>query len=322
MTTIAVVGPGAIGGTVAAWLARSHEVVVVARTPFERLEVETPSGVLSSQPTLVTDPAQATPVDWVLFATKTYDVEAAATWLPPLRRSDTPVAVLQNGVEHVERFAPYLSREQILPVILNLPAERRAPGKIRQKAPGRLFVPKGPLGRRFVDLFRATELDASEHDDWTTRAWEKLCLNSSGAVSAVLGAPTAIARHDGVAEILASVVRECIAVGRAEGAKLDDALVREVIEAQRRSAPDSVQDRGLRPSGPSNSLRSFEREQFLLTLSVNSLTADRIAGRPMEIDARNGVIVRLGRRHGIATPMNAMLVALLEAATTYRQPKP
>ena len=46
----------------------------------------------------------------------------------------------------------------------------------------------------------------------------------------------------------------------------------------------------------------------------NSMLADRRAGRPMEIDARNGVIVRLGRKHGIPAPMNALMVALLEAA--------
>jgi len=44
------------------------------------------------------------------------------------------------------------------------------------------------------------------------------------------------------------------------------------------------------------------------------MLADRRAGRPMEIDARNGVIVRLGRKHGIAAPMNSLMVALLEAA--------
>lgn len=47
--------------------------------------------------------------------------------------------------------------------------------------------------------------------------------------------------------------------------------------------------------------------------SVNSLQADRMEGRPMEIEARNGVIVRLGRKHGIPTPCNQMAVALLEA---------
>lgn len=47
--------------------------------------------------------------------------------------------------------------------------------------------------------------------------------------------------------------------------------------------------------------------------SVNSLHADRLAGRPMEVDARNGAVVRFGAKHGIATPLNKAVVALLEA---------
>jgi len=48
--------------------------------------------------------------------------------------------------------------------------------------------------------------------------------------------------------------------------------------------------------------------------SINSLHADRLAGRPMEVDARNGAVVRFGKKHGIATPLNKAVVALLEAA--------
>jgi 2-dehydropantoate 2-reductase len=47
--------------------------------------------------------------------------------------------------------------------------------------------------------------------------------------------------------------------------------------------------------------------------SINSMLADRMAARPMEIDARNGVIVRKGEKHGVITPLNRMAVALLEA---------
>jgi 2-dehydropantoate 2-reductase len=47
--------------------------------------------------------------------------------------------------------------------------------------------------------------------------------------------------------------------------------------------------------------------------AINSMHADRLAGRPMEIDARNGVIVRLGSKHGIPTPVSQIIVALLEA---------
>jgi 2-dehydropantoate 2-reductase len=92
-------------------------------------------------------------------------------------------------------------------------------------------------------------------------------------------------RDEAIGEVARDLVRECIAVGRAEGAVLADDLVESVIQGYRQGAPDSV----------------------------NSIQADRQAGRPMEIDARNGVIVRLGRKHGIATPCNQMAVALLEA---------
>ena len=34
-------------------------------------------------------------------------------------------------------------------------------------------------------------------------------------------------------------------------------------------------------------------------------------GRPMEVDARNGAVVRFGRKHGIATPSNEMAATLL-----------
>ena len=47
--------------------------------------------------------------------------------------------------------------------------------------------------------------------------------------------------------------------------------------------------------------------------SVNSLLADRLAGRPMETDARIGAIVRYGSQHNIPTPLNSLLLSLLEA---------
>src|SRR6187402_1140624 len=111
---IALIGPGAIGGSVAAWLAQSaaNDVTLCARTPFARLVVETPDGTIEATPHILTDPAQGTPVDWVLIATKTYDAAATAAWFPGLVGPETRVVVLQNGVEHVARFAPYVAAEQ------------------------------------------------------------------------------------------------------------------------------------------------------------------------------------------------------------------
>jgi 2-dehydropantoate 2-reductase len=287
MPTIAIVGPGAIGGILAAWLAQDpdNEVTVCARTAFDRLEVETPDGSIVASPRVVTTPAEAAPVDWVLVATKAYDTEGAARWLSRLRRANTPVVVLQNGVEHVERFAPYVPRESIVPAVIDCPAERTAPGRMRQRGASWIVVPDSAHGRAFVPLFARTNFEVST-GDFATRAWGKLCINAPGAISAILLKPTGVIRLEPIAELTRGMVRECLAVGRAEGATLDDDIVERVVEGARRAPADSI----------------------------NSLLADRLAGRAMEIDARNGAVVRFGKKHGIPTPLNEMAVALLLAA--------
>jgi 2-dehydropantoate 2-reductase len=232
-------------------------------------------------------PEEATRVDWVMVATKAYDVPSAAPWLEWLRNKNTPVAVLQNGVEHRERFAPFVPEDRIVPVIVDCPAERR-PSKdgmthIAQRGPMTLRVPVGGLGKSFVSLFEGTPADAEVSHDWTTVAWKKLCFNTAGVLSALLLKPAGIIREEDIGELALDLVRECAAVGRAEGATLDDDIAEQVLAGSRRASPDSI----------------------------NSLYADRLAGRPMEIDARNGAVIRLGKKHKIPTPANRMAATLL-----------
>ncbi|HET7537258.1 MAG TPA: 2-dehydropantoate 2-reductase [Candidatus Didemnitutus sp.] len=290
MARIALVGPGAIGGAIAAWLAHTgrHEVILCARRPLEgELHVETPSGPLVARPHVLTDPKQATPVDWVLVATKAYDAAGAAAWLPGLAANGAPVAILQNGVEHRERFAPFFPVQRIVPVMIDLPAERVSPTHIRQRGTGKMVVTDDARGRVFAGLFAGTPLEVSLTADLKSAVWRKLCLNAAGVISGIVMQPAGVMRDEAIADLARQIVRECIAVGRAEGAKLDDSLVEWVIQSYRDAPADSV----------------------------NSLHGDRIAGRVTEIDARNGVIVRLGRKHGIAAPCNQMAVALIEALT-------
>src|SRR5512138_2533103 len=105
MAHLAIIGPGAIGCTMLGWLGRSaaHGVIACARTPFARLTLETPDGVIEARPTVLTAPADAAFVDWVLVATKTYDTGGTAEWLRRLVGPQTRVAILQNGVEHLAR---------------------------------------------------------------------------------------------------------------------------------------------------------------------------------------------------------------------------
>ena len=283
---VLLVGPGAVGGTVAAWLDHvGHEVTLGVRTPFGRLLVDTPDVPLEANPSILRDPHAMGAVDWVLVATKTYDVEAAANWLEPFRNSAARVAVLQNGVEHLSRFAPFVPRERLLPVMVDIPAERDAPGRIRQRGKGIMQVPAGTDGQAFARLFDGTAIGVTEVPDFTSALWSKLCINVAGAVPVLADEPSAVARREPAAEVMRGLVHECIAVGRAEGAQLDDEAAETVVRHYRTSPPDSL----------------------------NSMHADRIAGRRMEWDARNGVVSRLGREHGIATPVSDTVSSLLAA---------
>jgi len=271
----------------AAWLCQTgrHEIALCARRPLAGLTVETPAGVITAQPRVLTDPSQAAAVDWVLVATKAYDAAGAAVWLKGLAANGAPVAILQNGIEHRERFAPYLPAEQIVPVMVDCPAERSEPTKIRQRGTAKMVVQDDARGREFVGLFAGTPVEVATTADLKSAVWRKLCINSSGVINALLLQPTGALRDEKLGGLMVAMVRECMAVGRAEGAVFEDGLPEKILQSQHDAPPDSV----------------------------NSIHADRAAGRPMEIDARNGVIVRLGRKHGIATPYNEMAVALLEA---------
>ena len=289
MTSIAVIGPGAIGGTLAAWLAQDpgFDLTLCARTPFDNLRVETPDGVITASPQVLTDPAAASAADWVLVCTKTYDVETTKPWLDRLVGPQTRVAIVQNGVEHAKLFAHLVPAERIVPVMINLPAARSAPGRIVQHRHGIIAVPVGGNGEDFAALFAKTKITATAEADFVSQLWVKLTSNCATILPALTLRATGPVWSEELEAIVRGLVEECAAVGRAEGADVPQAVIDEAIQ-RFRDMPEGA--------------------------SAGSIHADRLAGNAMEIDARNGVIVRLGRQYGIPTPMNALLVTLLGAA--------
>ena len=289
MQSVAVVGPGAVGSIVAAWLAQSAdlEVTVCARSPLGALRIETPDGPLAAEPWVLTDPSSALTVDWVLVATKAYDSQSTAPWLERLVGTTTRVAVLQNGVEHRERFSGLVRDDAILPAVVDIPANRTGPGRVTQHRHGTIFVAAGPDGDAFVSLFAHTRIAVATDPDIRSRAWQKLCLNAAGAVTALTLQPTGPVWSPQLASIVRALAEECAAVGRAEGAVIPQEVIDRVVENASQTRPEGGR---------------------------NSLEADRFYGRPMELDARNGAVVRLGRKHGIATPINSLFVTLLGAS--------
>ena len=289
MARIAVVGVGAIGSVVAGLLqaAGRHELTLCTRRPISELRVQTPDGQVHVEAHNLLDPAIADPVDWVLVATKTYDSDGAKLWLDRLVDEHTFVAVIQNGVEHRENFGPEIA---ILPVVIDVPAERRADGSVLQRGPALMRVEQSAAGRGFAELFAGTKARVEVVDDFLSAAWLKLCVNAAGVISALTLQPAGVLRDEALGRVAIDLVRECVAVGWAVGAQLEEDIPEAVLANYRKGSPDSI----------------------------NSLLADRLAGRQTEIDARNGVIIRLGERYGVPTPANRMAVALFKQMTAQR----
>ena len=158
MPKIALIGPGAIGGLVAGWLCqdKNNDVSICVRTSIRRLCLSTPYGNFEAQPEVLIDKHQASPVDWVMVTTKAYDSGSAAAWFPGLLDDETQVAIIQNGVDHVDRFSAWLPRERILPVMIDCPTERVEPEKIQQRGAASMVVPDSTMGTAFTKLFAQT----------------------------------------------------------------------------------------------------------------------------------------------------------------------
>jgi 2-dehydropantoate 2-reductase len=287
---IAVVGPGAVGTTVAAYLsAAGHPVLVCGRTPRPQIELR-PDG---AEPIVVpgpvrTDPAQITgPVGIVLLATKATQNSDAERWLSRLCDEHTTVVVLQNGVEQVEQVQPHCPSSTVIPGIVWFSAETQPDGWVWLRGEARLALPTGPAATTFAELWRGAGGTADCDPDFTTAAWRKLLVNAVAGLMALAGRRAGMFRRDDLAALARRYAAECLAVARAEGAHLGDDVADGTV-AMFRQAPTDM---------------------------GTSMLADREAGRPLEWDIRNGVIIRKARAHGIATPISDILVPLLAAAS-------
>jgi 2-dehydropantoate 2-reductase len=287
---IAVVGPGAVGTTVAAYLyAAGYPVLVCGRTPRPQIELR-PDG---ADPIVVpgpvrTEPAEITgPVGIVLLATKATHNADGGRWLARLCDEQTVVVVLQNGVEQVEQVQPHCPSSTVIPGIVWFSAETQPEGWVRLRGEARLALPTGPAATTFADLWRGAGGTADCDPDFTTAAWRKLLVNAVAGLMALAGRRAGMFRRDDLAALARRYAAECLAVARAEGAHLGDDVADGTVEMFRQVPTDMG----------------------------TSMLADREAGRSLEWDIRNGVIIRKARAHGIATPISDILVPLLAAAS-------
>jgi 2-dehydropantoate 2-reductase len=283
-TSVAVVGLGAIGTRLVVELACAGtiDVFACARRKLVSLELFGVEAPLDCTPRIEVDPAHASRVDWVLLCTKAQQVESARDWLRALRRDDTPVAVLQNGVEHRERLAAMVRGELVVPVVVEAPTERVRDGSVRAHGPARLYVSRDALGQRFAELFRGSNVVVEEVDDVRALAWTKLVHNCAGAARALENRST-LAAVLGRRELAARLAAEAVEVATALGVVLPTETLESAVSAAL-------------ALGPGRS---------------TSLEADLAARRPTEVDARNGAVARLGAQLGVVVRWNALALQCL-----------
>ncbi|PQZ67860.1 2-dehydropantoate 2-reductase [Achromobacter sp. MYb9] len=288
-TAIAIVGPGAIGTTVAAAL---HEVgrtpLLCGRTPRSQLTLQDGDRHVVVPGPVRTDPGQVDrKMGLVFLAVKATQTETASGWLAALCGPDTVVCVLQNGVEQMERVAMHAPPARIVPAVVWFPAQAQADGSVRLRGDARLSLPDVPASRVVAEALSGTQCAVDITADFSSVAWRKLLQNAVAGLMALTHRRAGMFARPDIAQLSLAYLQECLAVARAEGARLGDDVPQEILAKFQASSAD---------------------------LSTSILT-DREAGRPLEWDIRNGVVSRRARAHGIPTPISDIVVSLLAAAS-------
>jgi 2-dehydropantoate 2-reductase len=283
---VAVIGAGAVGCMLASHLASAGcDIVICGRAPLERIAMTIDGGIVEHKVAWAAEPAELPELRYAVLATKIHHTPDVAEWLAALRPGAVVIAA-QNGVGHRQRLAPR-TPATVVPMLVYPNARRTGPGEVRVARTGRgLVVPDDEPGRAAAALFAEGDVDIEAVADFATAAWEKLLFNViANPLTALTGRPLEVLGEAAVAVLGLDLALETVKVARAEGAALTPQHARDAL-AWLQGLPGSL------PS---------------------SMLQDRAAGRMMEHQGLLGPVVRLGRHHGVPTPLTAAVLALLDA---------
>ena len=296
---IAVMGAGSTGGYFGGMLARGgNDVTLIARGAHldairaNGLKVVRDDEEFTVQCQATDDPSEFGPVELLLLCVKTYQSDAAIPLMQPLVGPDTTVLCLQNGVDSYLKAAEVLGEATVLPGAAFIEAGMLGPGTVRQTGSlvriilGETNGVETPRCLAIRDAFLGSGVPAEVLPDIRAGQWGKFLF------IATMAGVTSMARAT-LAELMPQphwrkVVLACLAeidlVARASGVDL---------------APDIVAD----------TVSSIEEHLADLQASMHT---DLMAGRPLELDALNGAVVRAGIEAGVPTPVNDLIYAMLK----------
>ena len=298
MQHILVVGAGSVGGFFGAHLAKSNPNVSFLLRPRtlqavrERgLIVRSANGTLTVRPRAASDPRELVCPDLVILAVKAYDLDGVMDQIEPVLTPRTVILTLQNGVDTEDRIVARLQRDCVVGGVAFIYSKIVEPGVIEHYkrgvvAIGELMGHKTERLGMIADLFKQAGIQCQMSNDIRRSKWEKMCWNC-------VFNPITVLINDRVAKALdhpemMGVIRQIVGEVAAVSASLKVPL-----------APDMAE-------------KTIQATQSIRDIHT-SMYDDWKAGRPSEIDALNGYIVRKGRELGIPTPVNEALTAMVKA---------
>lgn len=297
---IAIMGTGGLGAYYGAHLARAgEEVAFIARGAHlaamrERgLRLLGPRGDIHLNPVRATDdPAEAAPVDAVLFCVKLYDVESAGAALKPLMGPETFVVCTQNGVDGAERLAAILGADRVLPGAAYVAANIVEPGVVRYASEMSSLIfgeADGRISSRalsFRDACRNAGFSAEVSPDIAKTLWTKLVLLGANAGMTTLARQTVGAVYADVElrAVAADAMREVAAVAAARGVALDRDVVEKTLALADTFPPQ-------------------------MTTSMHN---DLKRGGRLELEHLSGFVAREADRLGVPAPINRAILAALK----------
>lgn len=293
---IAVFGAGAVGGYFGGRLAQAGEdVILIARGEHLQamkshgLRVDSIEGDFIIQPVEATDdPARVGVVDVILVAVKAWQVPEAASAMRPRVGEDTFVVPLENGVEAPSQLAQVLGERHVLGGLCRVISSLVEPGHVRHAgiSPTVTFGElDGQRSERAESLLRAFQradgVTARIASDIQVAMWEKfLFIAAFSGVGAVTRAPAGVMRSlSGTRRMLQEAMQEILAVAQARDIAIPEETVADTL-----AFVDDL---------PAEGTASMQR--------------DVMAGRPSELEAQNGAVVRLGQEAGVDTPVHKFI---------------
>ena len=289
-------GAGGVGGCLGGLPAKAgNDVSLIARGEHlealreHGLKVIRPGGEIIVEIQATGDPSEVGQVDLVLFTVKTFQNRHVITSLKSLMGPETSVITLQNGVESHEQLSAVLGASNILPGAYWASSHILSPGVISEDVEARVSfgAVDDTESLRALDIrkvFRDAGIEAELSPDPLRVLWEKFVVLSalSGITSAAQTRPKELLQFPDARKMFCDAMEEALAVGLAKGVDLPANLVRDSL-----NYIDGLPD--------------FQ----------NTMHSDYEAGRPTELDALSGAVIRLGNQIGVKTPVHGYLYSVL-----------